>query len=281
MPSLLVVKANGEKEVFSLEKVCRSARRAGASDKLAREIAKKVSKQIYPDIKTSDIFNIIKQELKKNTTGVFLRFNLKEGIRKLGPTGFPFEKFIGGLLEELNFKVKINQHIAGRCLADYEIDFIAQKDNVIYIGECKYRNLPGEKVHSKDALANYARFLDIKNGPHFKKLQEQRVQLKTILVTNAKFTNDARNYSACMNVDLLGWRHPKNKGLEYLIDKHKLYPVTVLPLKGYIRDIFASEQIMLVRDILEVDPERLSKRFKIPTNYLNSLIFKAKLILKD
>lgn len=281
MSPIYITKADGDKEIFSPEKVYYSAKRAGADDILAKEITKKISKQIYPGARTSDIFNKIKQQLKKDSPGAYLRFNLKEGIKKLGPTGFPFEKFIAELLGKLNFKVKINQHIPGHCLTDYEIDFIARKGKAVYIGECKYRNLPGEKVHSKDALTNYARFLDIKNGPYFEKLQRQRLQLKTILITNTKFTDNARGYSTCMGVDLLGWKCPKNNGLEYLIDKYKLYPVTVLPLRRYLKDIFVSEQIMLVKNILEIDPGKFSKKFKIPIKYLNSLISDAKSILED
>jgi len=236
MVSLYVINSRGDKELFSLQKVCRSARWAGASQELSRKIAKVIEKEAYPGIRTSEIFQKVKKLLHQKTPGAALRFNLKEGMRKLGPTGFPFEKFIGGIFR---------------------------------------------KLHSKDALANHARFLDILNGPFFKTKKYKDFKIKTILVTNTKFTNRAKNYSNCVGVETLGWKIPRNKGLEYLIEKEKLYPVTILPsLNKYLRDVFVSEKIMLVEDVLKVDPQKFSKRFKISVKYLYPLIKEAKTLLE-
>ena len=281
MVSLYVINSKGDKELFSLQKVYRSARWAGASKELSRKIAKVVEKETYPGIRTSEIFKKVKRLLHQKTPGAALRFNLKEGMRKLGPTGFPFEKFIGEIFRKLDFKVGINQHLPGSCLRDYEIDFLAEKGNLIYIGECKYRNFPGERVHSKDALASYARFLDILNGPFFKTKKYRDFKIKTILVTNTKFTNRAKNYSDCVGIKTLGWKVPRNKGLEYLIEKEKLYPVTILPsLNKYLKDVFVFEKIMLVEDVLKVDPQKFSKKFKISVKYLYPLIKEAKTLLE-
>jgi len=281
MVSLYVINSKGEKELFSLQKVYRSAKRVGASKELSKKIAKVVEKESYPGIKTSEIFRKVKKLLHQKTPKAALRFNLKEGMRKLGPTGFPFEKFIGEIFKKLGFKVRINQHLPGFCLRDYEIDFLAEKGNLLYVGECKYRNFPGERVHSKDALANYARFLDILHGSFFKRKKYRNFRIKTMLVTNTKFTSRARNYSNCMGVEVLGWKLPKNRGLEYLIEKEKLYPVTVLPsLNKYLRDIFVLEKIMLVEDVLKVDPQKFSKKFKISVKYLCPLIKEAKTLLE-
>jgi len=281
MASLYVINSRGDKELFSLQKVYRSARWAGASKELSRKIAKVIEKEVYSGIRTSEIFKKVKRLLRQKTPRVALRFNLKEGMRKLGPTGFPFEKFIGEIFRKLGFKVGINQHLPGSCLRDYEIDFLAEKGNLIYVGECKYRNFPGERVHSKDALASYARFLDILNGPFFKTKKYRNFKIKTILVTNTKFTNRAKNYSDCVDIETLGWKVPRNKGLEYLIEKEKLYPVTILPsLNKYLKDIFVFEKMMLVEDVLKVDPQKFSKRFKISVKYLYPLIKEAKTLLE-
>ena len=225
MASLYVINSNGDRELFSFQKVYKSARAVGASEKLAREIARVIKKEAYPGIKTAEIFRKVKKLLHQETPKAALRFNLKNGIRKLGPTGFPFEKFIGQIFKKLGFKVKINQHLPGFCLKDYEIDFLAQKGNLVYVGECKYRNFPGERVHSKDALANYARFKDILNGPYFRAKRYRNFKIKTIMVTNTKFTTRSANYSRCMKVELLGWKYPQNKGLERLIEEQKLFLV--------------------------------------------------------
>lgn len=281
MESLYVINSRGEKEPFSVQKLYRSLGRVDAPVNLIRNIADAVKKESYPGIRTSEIFDKIRKELHNQAPKPALRFNLKEGIRKLGPTGFPFEKFVGEIFNKLGFAVEINQHLPGLCIADYEIDFIAKKGKIIYVGECKYRNVPGEMVHSKDVLANYARFLDIaRNGPYFRKKNKQNYKIKTILVTNAKFTGDVIKYSTCMGIELLGWRYPENRGLEHLIDKYNLYPVTTLPsLRGYLRDIFSEEKIMLAQDILKINPEIFSKKFNVSINHLYSIIKEAKLLL--
>ncbi len=278
--SLYVINSSGEDEPFSYQKVYRSARRVNASKDLAREIAKAITREAYDGIKTSEIFRKVKELLYQHTPETALKFNLKEGMRKLGPTGFPFEKFIGEIFKSLDFKIKINQHLPGLCLDDYEIDFLAQKENLIYIGECKYRNVAGEMVHLRDALSNYARFLDISKGPSFAAKKYQNYKIKTIMVTNAKFTGQAISYSSCMDVNLLGWRYPQNHGLEYLIEKNNLYPVTILPsLKGYLKDIFVSEKIMLAQDVLKINAQKFSKEFRISFRHLYNVIEEAKILL--
>lgn len=276
MSSLFVVKFNGEKELFSIEKVYRSARRVGASEKLAKKIARIIEKEAYPGIKTSEIFKKVKRLLRQEVPRAALRFNLKEGIKKLGPTGFPFEKYIGAIFSKNGFKVRLNQHVSGFCCKKYEIDFLAKKDNFLYVGECKYRYLPEHKVHTDTALANYARFLDVKKGHSSKR----DIKFKSLIVTNAKFTTKAIRYSECVGVKLLGWNYPKNKGLEYLIDNQKLYPITILPsLPRFLAKIFASKRMMLVQDILKIDIEEFSRKAKISKKRLEVLIKEAKSLL--
>jgi len=275
MPPLFVIKFNGERELFSAKKVYQSARRVGASKKFAEEISQKIKRKTYPDIKTSKIFRLVKSLLRQETPVAALRFNLKEGIKKLGPTGFPFEKYIGEIFSRNGFNVRLNQHPFGFCCR-YEIDFLAKNNNLLYVGECKYRNLPGGKVHSGIALANYARFLDLKRGNFFAK----KFKVKSILVTNRKFTSKAVKYSNCVGVELLGWNYPRKKGLEYLIDSQKLYPITILPsLKKYLAEIFASKKIMLAKDLLMIDIDKFSKETKIAKNKLKVLKKEAETLL--
>lgn len=272
MAKKYVVKFNGEEEPFLSEKVYQSALRVGASKQLAEDISRKIEKQVYPGIKTSEIFKQVKEALNQEIPHSALRFNLKKAIRKLGPTGFPFEKYIGEILSSQGYQIKLNQTIPGFC-SEYEIDFIAQRDSFVYIGECKYRNLFDGRVHSKDALANYARFLDISQGNFFKSNE-----LKSLLVTNTKFTSRALTYSQCVGVELLGWRYPRNKGLEYLIENQKLYPITVLPsLNKYLAEVFSANGIMLVKDIL--DKNRIIKLTNLPEKKLNLLFKQAQLLL--
>ncbi len=264
-----------------MQKIYKSARRVGANKELARKIAESIEKEAYSGIKTSKIFKKVKKLLRGKIPRAAIRFNLKDGMRKLGPTGFPFEKFISEIFKKLGFETKINQYLPGLCLKSFEIDFLARKGNLIYVGECKYRNVAGERVHSKDALANYARFLDILKGPYFKSKKYRGIKVKTMMVTNTKFTSRAIDYSLCAGAALLGWSYPKNKGLEHLIEKEKFYPITILPSsRGRLKDIFISEKIMLVEDVLKIDFQKLAKKFKIPIKRFYPLIKEARILLE-
>ncbi len=276
-----VIDSRGEEEPFSAQKVYQSARRVGASKKLAEEITNIIEREGFPEIKTSEIFRRVKEILSQKNSQSALRFSLKEAMKKLGPTGFPFEKYIREVLEENGFKVALNQDLPGRCLSAHEIDFLAQKENLVYIGECKYRNFSGERVDSNVALANYARFLDISEGPYFKKKKYEGFEIKAMLVTNTKFTQRSTDYSNCVKIKLLGWRYPSDKGLEYFIESQKLYPITILPsLKNKLKDIFVSEKMMLVKDVLRLVPQSFSQKFKISPENLSQLIKEAKILLK-
>lgn len=275
MTSLYIINSNGEREPFSAEKVYRSAKRVGASKELAKKITKTIEKEVYPGITTLEIFKRVKKLLQRETPKAALKFNLKKGIKKLGPTGFPFEKYVGAIFSRNDFEVKLNQHISGFC-CKYEIDFVAKKDNLLYIGECKYHNLPGGRVHSNTALTNYARFLDIKKG----KFNRKNLKIKSLLVTNTKFTTRSISYSNCVGVELLGWNYPRNEGLEYLIDSQKLYPITILPsLSQYLAEIFASKKIMLVQDILRIDVTKFAKETKISEQHLKRLVKETEILL--
>ena len=277
MKTIYVINSRGEKEPFSFHKVFRSARRAGASSKLAFEIAKKIEEEIYPEITTKEIFKKVKRLLKKKDFKASLRFSLREGIRKLGPNGFPFEKYIGEIFSELGFDVSLNLHLKGKC-ARYEIDFLAKREDLIYVGECKYRINQGERIDLRVALENWARFLDLKEG-YLK--QFSKYQVRPILVTNAKFTNQVIRYAKCIGeMDLLGWRYPKPKGLEYLIESRKLYPVTILPsFSSSFLEGFEKEKIMLAGDILALGREKLLEKTGLSFSKIDSLIKEAQTLL--
>jgi len=273
MSKIYIINSKGEKELFSFEKVYQSSKRAGASNALAKEIASDIEKNIYSGIKTSKIYSQIKRLLKQSPV-LSMRFSLKQAMRKLGPGGFDFEKYIAEVFEKNGYKVKINQIISGKCISGYEIDFLAEKDKLFHIGECKYHTSAGARVDLRVALYNYARFLDISNNSKFK-------NSKTIIVTNTKFTSEAISYCECYGVNLLGWRYPRNKGLEYLIEKHKLYPVTILPsFKAHYKNVFAENRMMMALDLLKFSPGQIVKKLGLSSGEIKRLIQEASILLE-
>ncbi len=282
MPKIQVIKANGDKQPLSLKKVYRAARRAGASRSLAEKTAQIIGKEAYSGITTSEIYQKVREILKQQEPAAALRFNLKEAIRKLGPTGFPFEKFVAELFSSYGWQTQTNQFLNGLCVSDYEIDFLATKGDLLYIGECKYRNLAGGRVHIDETLSNYARFLDIAGRIYEKREFPKKIKIKSLLVTNARFTSKSIQYANCVGIDLLGWKYPAKKGLETLIEEKKLYPLTALPsLKPFLASYFIKQGKTLVQDILSIETGKTGLKTNFPETKLKELKREAEIILSD
>ncbi len=279
MSIIKVQNLSGKKEPFSSQKVYRSARNAGADKNLAVEITKKIEKKIYPNIKTSEIFKEVRRLLRERNFKASLKFDLKSAMRKLGPTGFPFEKYIKSVLENRGFKTRINLYIKGKCCT-HEIDFLAKKGKFVYFGECKYRNLPDTSVGLNIALSNYARFLDLQQGIFLKKFPNCKIE--SILVTNAKFTSQAITYSKCVEVKMLGWKYPRKEGLEKIIENNKLYPITILPsLSVKTVDIFTLQGKVLANDVLSINLKNFAEINKINRQELEKGKREAEILLSD
>ncbi len=269
-----VINSEGKKEPFSFQKVYQSALRAGADKKTARKVAEKIESKVQEGTRTSDIFKQVNSLLAQKSPQAALRFNLKQAMKKLGPAGFAFEKYAGEIFVQHGFKVKYNQQIKGLC-TKHEIDFTAQNRKEIFFAECKYRNRAGDKIDLPIALQNYARFLDIKKG---KELNGR--EFKTIVITNAKFTSKAALYSACVGAELLGWRYPKNRGLETLIEEKNLYPITILPsFEKRLVQVFVQKRIMLAKSVLEIDLQSFAQKNDLPPTLLEKLTEEAETLL--
>ncbi len=134
-----------------------------------------------------------------------MKYSLKESMRKLGPTGYWFEKYMSKLLEIYGYKTKINQIIDGKC-TDFEIDvlLLSEKYKELIFGECKYHNQTGTRVNISVILENYSSFLDLKDGKLAIDFLEKGYTSKRLIVTNTKFSSKAIAFANCYGVSLLG-----------------------------------------------------------------------------
>lgn len=254
-----ITKASGEKELFDGAKIYNSVIAVGADKILAQQVRRNIEKKIYPNISSDKILSYILHYLNKQEKKLAVKYNLKRGIMKLGPCGYSFEKYVAMILREYGYQVKINQFIKGHCLT-YEIDVLAKKQDKVYFVECKYYNSPGARSDTKVVLYNNARFLDIK-----KQWQEKKNKYfdsgKVFLVTNTKCTANALKYAECVGMGVISWHYPKQGSLEKLIEQKKLYPITCFPfLKRDDRNRLISNNVILIKNLLNLDLEKLSKK---------------------
>jgi Holliday junction resolvase len=249
-PQILIEKASGEREVFSSDKLRRSLEKAGASPTIIDKITDHVLKELKNGDKTSDIYKhafLILSENERPTAG---RYHLKQALMELGPTGHPFEKFVGELLKAQGFSVEVGTIVEGACVT-HEVDVTAQKDNHHIMVECKFHNQPGVKSDVKVALYVQARFEDVAKKFH-----------EAWLVTNTKLTTDAIRYATCVGMTAIGWSYPQDSSLEHLIEQFNLHPLTCLTtLNDTQKRLLLDQGFILCKDIVD-NPRALGTNAK-------------------
>src|SRR5690606_11548449 len=154
------------------------------------------------------------------------RYKLKKAIMELGPTGFPFEYFVGKILEIEGFETEVGQVLNGKCVT-HEVDVVATRDKNQYFVECKYGTSPGKIFGVQLPMYIRSRVNDIIN----KRQEEERYKDFSFhgwVVTNTRFSTDAVNFGACSGLNLLSWDYPAQNGLKDIIDRQKIFPITVL-----------------------------------------------------
>jgi len=235
---------------YSEEKLKNSLLRAGTEEKVIEKILPDIRKNLYPGISTGNIYKMAFRLLRKNSKNSASKYHLKGGIMELGPSGFPFERFVAELLKHQGYKTEIGLTVKGKCV-NHEIDIEAQKGEHHFMVECKYHNLPGNVCDVKIPLYIEARFRDVEaewiNLPgHGTKFHQGW------LVTNTRFTADAIQYGSCAGLKLIGWDYPEKESLRSTIDTFGLYPITILTsLTKAEKQKLLENKIVLCKEIVQ------------------------------
>jgi hypothetical protein len=267
--TVFIKKASGENEPFDVRKLKNSMRRAGAEEEIIEQVAEDISSWIYDGITTQKIYGRAFSLLKKKKYYAASRYKLKKAIMELGPTGFPFEHFIGKVLEVQGFKTEVGQVIDGKCVT-HEVDVIATQKNEQYFVECKYGTSQGKIFSVQVPLYIRSRVNDIID----KRKEDEKLNGFTFygwVITNTRFSTDAIDYGTCSGLNLLSWDFPANNGLKDIIDRDKIFPITVLHnLTKAQKQQLMDNGIVICRQIRE-KPEILEP-FQIKPKKLNSLM---------
>ena len=255
---IFIIKSSGEKVKFSLDKLKNSLKRSGAKDHVIENILKTVQDELYYGITSHEIYNRAYSLLKKNKSVHASKYKLKKAIYELGPTGFPFERFIGSLLFYSGYQVEVGKNVNGVCVS-HEVDIIAKKNSRNIIGECKFHNEQGKKCNVKVPLYIHSRYQDILNF-YINQNKKDEIPNEGWVITNTKFTLDAIKYGKCAGLFLLSWDYPDGNSIKDRIDRLGLYPITVSSLLSQ-----REKQFLLSRDIV------LCRQLKNDLFYLDHL----------
>ena len=244
-----IIKSSGEKVKFSLDKLRASLNRIGADKETIDHIIDNVRDELYQGISTKEIYNRAFALLKKKKSHLASKYKLKKAIYELGPTGFPFERFVSAILENSGYKTEVGAFLQGKCVK-HEIDVIAHKQNETTIIECKFHSEQGLNCNVKIPLYINSRYIDVKT--HWDRNPRNGTTLtKGWVVTNTRFTEDAIQYGNCCGLFLLSWDYPKDNGLKDRIDKLGLYPITVSTLlTNREKQFLLSRDIVLCKDLI-------------------------------
>jgi hypothetical protein len=251
---VIITKANGQKAPFDPRKVEFTCMRAGADQRVAKDIARQVHSRIHYGTTTKEIYSMVLHLLsKQGSLAIKQRYRLKESIMRLGPAGFSFETYVSQILEHFDHKTKsIGAEFQGRCVR-HEIDLATEHLGKRWLVECKYHNMPGRYTGIKDSLYTHARFLDLVD-----RFDDE------MLVCNTKVSDDVITYATCVRQKILSWKYPVSAGLEKMIEDKKLYPITILGPTRAELEAFAQNKMMVAKDLLGVNVNEFSKITKVP-----------------
>ncbi len=221
----LITKADGSTEYFKVEKLRRSLRRAGAAPDEVNNIVAQITKELFDGIKTQEIYRRAFTLLRASELPAATRYSLRRALFGLGPSGFPFEKFLARLFATDGYNTETGIILQGKC-APHEIDIAAYKSDHSFVGEAKFHARPGIKTDLQVAMYSYARLLDLKD---MRICSDAICGIKEFwLITNTKFTSTAEHYAECSGITLLSWDYPRHNNLHDRIQRAKIYPITVL-----------------------------------------------------
>jgi hypothetical protein len=241
---VLITKEDGTQEYFSPEKLQMSLSRAGAPQDMVAHIIAHVVGEITTGDSTQSIYRHAFALLRKHARPAAARYSMKRAVLQLGPSGFPFEKFLAEIFTALGYRTKTGVILRGKCV-EHEIDVVAEGNGKRIGVEAKFHNNLGLKSDVKVSLYVKARFDDLRESARREKFDE------VWLVTNTKFTSQATAYGKCVGLTLVSWDYPRRGNLNDLIEEAGVHPITCLTTLGNREKLtLLSQNIVLCRDIM-------------------------------
>jgi len=213
---ITVLKADGTKEAFDIEKLRASLLRSGASGEAVESVVEHILPELKDGMTTHEIYEHGYKFLADWKKPIAERYSLRRAVMNLGPAGFLFEDLVAEILKEKGFDVLTDQTVLGVCVP-HEVDVVAWNDKKLIMVEAKFHNELGTKSDLKVALYVKARIDDLKSttfnyGGKDRKLDEGW------LITNTKFSSTALQYGICSNMTMIGWNYPEKGNLQDMIE---------------------------------------------------------------
>jgi Holliday junction resolvase len=245
-----IKKADGSLQVFDPSKLYDSLINSEASEKTARSIVNHIEREVQDGMSTKQIYDHAFYLLHKQDHPGAIQYSLRRAIAELGPSGFPFEKYICEIFKQKGFNAITNQIYKGRCV-EHEVDVVAWNDEKVIMCEAKFHNELGIKSDLKIALYIKARFDDLAQS-EFLIGGKKRKLTEGWLITNTKFSSMAVQYGQCQGMHMVGWNYPSMGNLHQMIEDGDLHPITALTsLITFDKKRLLDQGIVLCKTLME------------------------------
>lgn len=238
--SMMITKRNGERVPFDITKLRTSLKRSGADDQRIGSVLSELQDFLHQGISTKAIYKKAYELLNATPASVAAgRYQVKQALKKLSETGYPFEHFIGKLLEKQGFETQVGVVVPGKCVT-HEVDVFALREGEHYMVECKFHPSKQGRCDVKNSLYVHARFQDLESYWKTQPGHEDR-EHQGWLITNTRFTTDAIDYATCAGLRLLSWDFPNGNALRDQITEFRHYPISCI-------DILKKDEIKTLAD---------------------------------
>lgn len=244
-PRTTVRKSTGEIEAFSRKKFRESLRQSGARPREVDVALEEVEENLRPEIPSEELYKIARRTLQRERRPVAARYSLKKALLALGPTGYPFERIVAGIFAARGYTARTGVVLRGRCVS-HELDVVARRRGEAIFAECKFHNQARFRSDVKTAMYVSARARDLQERG-----SSRSAYREFWLVTNTRFTSEARRFAECTGLHAVSWDTPAGGSLRELVQGHGLHPVTCLTTLSKAR-----RRELVSRDIVLCDELR-------------------------
>ncbi len=269
MPEIYIIKSNGERELFDYKKLENSLKNIGTEDSIIKEIISEISNELHEGITTREIYKKAYSILRKKQKTVSLRYSLKKAVAELGPTGFPFEKYVAEIFKSQGYETETGVIVKGKCV-EHEIDVVAWKEGELIMTEAKFHTDFNLKSDLKVVLYVKARYDDLYGNTYIFGGKERELT-EGWIVTNTKFSTTAIQYDQCQpHLKLVGWNYPYGNNLHNMIERAELIPITALTsINTMEKNMFLARGVVLSKSLLD---ENLLKEVNFDEKKIKSII---------
>ena len=243
----------------------------GANHQLAFQVAQKVENRVYEGMPTWKVLQLIFKFMRKNKPGVGYLFDLRKGLSVMSSKP-EFEVYVQTLLSHQGFEIVPNRILKGRCV-EHEVDAIATKNGVTYFVEAKHHLSYHSLTGLDDSRIARAVLEDISEGYQLG-MTNSKID-KAMIITNTRYSEHAIKYGQCRGIVQIGWNYPANEGLENIIERGKLHPLSCLKgLRNEDRLKLLNSGLILIRQLQAEDQTELTRKTGLKLDLIREIMEK-------